>query len=255
MLTTPAGIPDLGHQLGDPERAQRRQLGRLEDHGVAGGERRAHLPAAEHEREVPRHDLADDAERLAEHVVQETRLDRDHVALDLVGHAAEVAERRRGPHDVEVAAVADRVARVERLDASRARRPRASIASASLQQQPAAGRRPAARPRRERRRGRLDGPVDVGRARPRATSASTEPSCGFERRRTSPRRAASTNSPPMNRRSWRRSPLRRSAIATVAAPPRRQIWTAVDGSWPLEMRAGSSGSAFSQTSSIDRFGA
>jgi hypothetical protein len=41
----------------------------------------------------------------------------------------------------------------------------------------------------------------------------------------------------------------------VAALPGCQIWTAVDGSWPLEMRAGSSGSAFSQTSSIDRFGA
>ena len=97
----------LDHQLGQPQRRERRQLGRLHDHAVAGGEGRAHLPAAEHQREVPGHDGADHAQRLAQHVVEEARLDGDDVALHLVGHAPEVAEGGRGADHVEVAAVAD----------------------------------------------------------------------------------------------------------------------------------------------------
>ena len=48
------------------QRRQRRQLRRLEDDGVAARQCRTELPGGDVEREVPRHDQADDAERLAE---------------------------------------------------------------------------------------------------------------------------------------------------------------------------------------------
>ena len=83
---------------------------------VARRQRGRHLPAGEHQREVPRHDLADHAHRLAQRVVEEARLDRNRLALELVGHAAEVAVARRGARHVERARVAQRVAGVERLE-------------------------------------------------------------------------------------------------------------------------------------------
>ena len=43
-----------------------RLLGRLEHDAVAGGQRRRQLPGRHQQREVPRDDLADDAERLVE---------------------------------------------------------------------------------------------------------------------------------------------------------------------------------------------
>ena len=43
-----------------------RLLGRLDDHAVARGQRRGQLPHGHQDREVPRDDLADDAERLVE---------------------------------------------------------------------------------------------------------------------------------------------------------------------------------------------
>ena len=55
----------LGRDLAD-ERGAPRRVGRgLQDHGVAGGERGRDLRQVEHEREVPRRDRADDADRLA----------------------------------------------------------------------------------------------------------------------------------------------------------------------------------------------
>ena len=52
-------LADLGQQ----QRGQRRGLGRLEDRGVAAGERGRELPGRHQQREVPRHDLADHAVR------------------------------------------------------------------------------------------------------------------------------------------------------------------------------------------------
>ncbi len=59
------GQAGLGGELGDADGGQRRLLGRLEDDGIAGGKRRTDLPAGHEQREVPRHDGGDDAERLA----------------------------------------------------------------------------------------------------------------------------------------------------------------------------------------------
>ena len=52
-------LADLGQQ----QRGQRRRLRRLEDRGVAARERGRELPGRHQQREVPRHDLGDDAER------------------------------------------------------------------------------------------------------------------------------------------------------------------------------------------------
>ncbi len=63
MLTTPSGRPHLGADLGEGERGQRRVFGRLQHHRVAGGQRRRDLPGQHQQREVPRDDLAADADR------------------------------------------------------------------------------------------------------------------------------------------------------------------------------------------------
>ena len=115
IATTPGGQLGLLDDLGEQQRRQRRRLGGLEDRGVAAGERRRELPGRHQQREVPRHDLPDDAHR------------RDRAAADavaeLVRPARVVEEVRRGERDVDVARLAQRLAAVQRLDdaSSRAR--------------------------------------------------------------------------------------------------------------------------------------
>ena len=60
------GEPGLGGELREPKRGQRRLLRGLEDDAVARRERGTELPRGHHQGEVPRHDRADDAERLAD---------------------------------------------------------------------------------------------------------------------------------------------------------------------------------------------
>ena len=60
-----AGREDVGGDLGESQRAERRELRRLEHDGVAGRERGADLPGRHVERVVPRRDRGDDAERVA----------------------------------------------------------------------------------------------------------------------------------------------------------------------------------------------
>ena len=107
-------VDDAGRQvglladLGEQQRGQRRRLGRLEHDGVAAGERRRDLPGQHQQREVPRDDLAGDAERLG--VRPEARV------VELVGPARVVEEPGRHQRDVDVARLADRLAVVERLE-------------------------------------------------------------------------------------------------------------------------------------------
>jgi len=56
----------LSREIGELERGERRQGGRLEHHRIAGGQGRRDLPRREQEREVPRHDRADHADGLAQ---------------------------------------------------------------------------------------------------------------------------------------------------------------------------------------------
>ncbi len=64
-LTTPGG-QQVGDQLDDLQDRPRGLLGRLDDHAVAGGQRGRQLPDGHQDREVPRDDLAHDAQRLVE---------------------------------------------------------------------------------------------------------------------------------------------------------------------------------------------
>ena len=67
------GNAGLERELAEPQRRERRQLRRLQHDGVAARERRPELPRRDVEREVPRRDQADDAERLAERHVDAAR--------------------------------------------------------------------------------------------------------------------------------------------------------------------------------------
>ncbi len=66
-LTSPAGSPASTDKSGQQQGRERRHLGGLEHHGIAGGQRRAELPAGHRQREVPRRDRPDDAVGLAHH--------------------------------------------------------------------------------------------------------------------------------------------------------------------------------------------
>ena len=88
-------VADQLHQHHD---AHRRLLGRLEHDAVAGGERRRELPRRHQQREVPRDDLADDAERLVEVVGDGVVVDlgeRAFLGADAAGEIAEVVDRER----------------------------------------------------------------------------------------------------------------------------------------------------------------
>ena len=91
----PLARHDLEHALGDAglerelaeaDRGERRELGRLEDDGAAGRERGREAPAGDRHGEVPRHDDADDADRL---------LERDVDAARAPGSAGRTAARAR----------------------------------------------------------------------------------------------------------------------------------------------------------------
>ena len=64
-FTTPSGRPASGASSAKRSARQRRQLGRLQHDRVARRERRPELPGGDREREVPRRDQADHADRLA----------------------------------------------------------------------------------------------------------------------------------------------------------------------------------------------
>ena len=108
MLTTPGGQVGLLADLGEQQRGERRRLGRLEHDGVAAGQRRRDLPGQHQQREVPRDDLAGNAERLG--VGSEARV------VELVGPARVVEEVRRHERDVDVAGLPDRLAVVQPLE-------------------------------------------------------------------------------------------------------------------------------------------
>ena len=89
----------LHHEIDQPDRRERRQLGRLDDDGVAGGERGRELPDRERQGRVPRDDRGDDADRLAHRVVEHLGLvQRDGLAGEPVGPAREELQVLGGEH-------------------------------------------------------------------------------------------------------------------------------------------------------------
>ncbi len=80
-------------EFAQPQCRQRGQLGGLQHDGAAAGERRRNLPHADHQREIPRHDSADDAHRFTHGVGQRIGTRGDHLSVDLVGPARVVGQR------------------------------------------------------------------------------------------------------------------------------------------------------------------
>ncbi len=129
--------------------------------------------------------VADDAQRLAQHVVEEARLDRDDVPLDLVRDATEVAERGRRADHVQVAAVADGMPGVQALQARQ-------LVGVGLdqvgesQQDATAHAAAVGATSREGCRRRRDRPVDISDAGPRHVGDDRLPSCGLRVSKVAP---------------------------------------------------------------------
>jgi hypothetical protein len=62
------GNARFSEQFAEAQSRERRLLRGLEDDGAARGERRRQLPRGHHQREVPRDDLPDDTDRLAQRI-------------------------------------------------------------------------------------------------------------------------------------------------------------------------------------------
>ncbi len=67
------GQARLDGEFAEPDRGQRRPLGRFDQHRVSGGQRGRETPCRDRHREVPRRDDTDDAQRLVERDVQAAR--------------------------------------------------------------------------------------------------------------------------------------------------------------------------------------
>ena len=106
--------PRLEHELGEPERRERGQLGGLQHYRIAARKRRAELPARDVEREVPGHDQADDPERLAEGHRLATGC-RNRLPVVLV-HGARIEMEHLRDHADLGPRSRDRLADVARLD-------------------------------------------------------------------------------------------------------------------------------------------
>jgi hypothetical protein len=217
-------MPDLAHQLGDLQRRQRRDLRGLQHDGVAGGQRRTHLPAREHEREVPRHDLADHAERLAQHVVQEARSTGPRPRPGTCRPCRRSSEARAAVRGTSRARVS-RSGWPVSSDSSRASSSAlASIRSAGEQERPAVGAGQA-RPRRKRAASPRDRAIDVGRAGQRDLGDGRV--VVRIERGASRRSSASTKRPPM--KSWCR-------IGAGATAPRTSTGSELDRLRRLALR-------------------
>ena len=115
MLHAPGRQPRLGEQRGGGEARQRRDLGRLDQDGVSGGERRRDAAGHLAERRVPRRDVRDHPERLAARVDERAVRAGDRLAAELVRRPRVELEVARGGRDVR-AGLAERLAAVARLE-------------------------------------------------------------------------------------------------------------------------------------------
>ena len=119
-------------------RGQRRQVGRLEQHRVAAGQRRRRLPAGDLQRIVPGADARDDAERLAARVAEGAGAQVQVLAGDRRRDAGEILEAVGARDHVDDSRFLDRLAGVARLEfrefvvARRAADPRRAAARARV---------------------------------------------------------------------------------------------------------------------------
>ena len=225
--------PGAHEDVDDRPGAARHEVGRLEDHRVAVAERRRDLPRGDRDREIPRRDDADDADRLARHGHLDAGAHaRDGLAGEPQAFAGEEIEDLPGAHRL-ADAVGERLAFLAREQPPDLLAAVEDLVRSRLEDVVAlldAG----ARPGRERRLGRGDrlfgvagaGPrvvaddvvgvrrIDVGR-RPRPRPIRRRCSCGAVR----PGHRVSSSTlkpvgyvvriPPVTRPARRSSPSRR----------------------------------------------
>ena len=138
---------------------------------LPAGQRRPQLPGGHQQREVPRDDLPDHADRLAQRVGVEHRArgvghrQRDRVALDLGGPAGHVVEQLGGQRHVDRAGDADRLAVVEGLQLGELLQVLDDQVAELPDQPPPLGRRSS--PATARSRTPAAPPAPPGRCRPR----------------------------------------------------------------------------------------
>ena len=108
-----AGLLD---DLRELDRRDRRQLARLEDHGIAGGERRRGLPAGDLDRIVPGADAGADAERLAPRIGEGAVAERHVLAMHDLRQPGEELEAIGGRADIGLRRLLDRLAGVEHFE-------------------------------------------------------------------------------------------------------------------------------------------
>ncbi len=198
----------LAAEFGEEKRCERRIFGGLQDHRIAERDSRRDLPGQHEEREIPRHDLADDADGIepGEFRLLESR------------PAGMVIEMAGGEGNIDVAGLADRLAVVEGFDHGEEpgmalHHPRQRIEMAGA---PCAAK---CLPGAERLARRLDRTVDIG-GTARATRARILPVAGSTVSKLAPE-SAGCHSPPMKSEkpaSWRLSQARASLSASGAGP-------------------------------------
>ena len=102
-------------KLSNSKRRQRRLFRRFEHDGATGSQRRAPLPGLHQRGEVPRDDLAHDADRLMTGIGVEGPVDRKDLAMNLVRPAGIIAVDGCGKRDVGRKRISKRLAIVQRL--------------------------------------------------------------------------------------------------------------------------------------------
>ena len=108
--------PRLQGQLGQAQGGERRLLGRLEHHRVAGGQGRGELPGGHVEREVPRHHRADHPQRHAGNGGQGLLGGRRDLVVELVEAFRIPGEDVGGAGHIDVPGVHHRLAHVQRVE-------------------------------------------------------------------------------------------------------------------------------------------
>ena len=111
-----AGRQQIADELGQHHDADRGLLGGFQDHAIAGGQSRGEFPDRHQDREIPRDDLADDAERLVEMIGDGGLVDFREAAFLGAGAGGEIAEMVDGERNVRKRGLADRLAVIDRLD-------------------------------------------------------------------------------------------------------------------------------------------
>ena len=111
-----AGRQKIADHVHEDHDAHRRLLGRLQHDAIAGGERGRELPDRHQEREIPRDDLRDDAERLVEMIGDRIMVDLADAAFLRPNAAGEIAEMIDRQRQIGALGFADRLAVVDRLD-------------------------------------------------------------------------------------------------------------------------------------------